>query len=61
MNKTFRLLFFLKKSKVDAKGNSPIYLRITIEGKSAIKLYNEVRLHLSLDFKTLNMVYKLSA
>lgn len=29
--------------------------------KSAIKLYNEVRLHLSLDFKTPNMVYKLSA
>ena len=28
---------------------------------SAIKLYNEIRLHLSLDFKTLNMVYKLSA
>ena len=33
MNKTFGLLFFLKKSKVDAMGNSPIYLRITIEGK----------------------------
>jgi len=29
--------------------------------KSAIKLYNEVRLHLSLDFKTPNMVYKLTA
>jgi transposase InsO family protein len=29
--------------------------------KSAIKLYNEIRLHLSLDFKTPNMVYKLSA
>lgn len=29
--------------------------------KNAIKLYNEVRLHLSLDFKTPNMVYKLSA
>ena len=25
--------------------------------KSAINLYNEVRLHLSLDFKTPNMVY----
>ncbi len=29
--------------------------------KSAIKLYNEIRLHLSLDFKTPNMVYQLSA
>lgn len=29
--------------------------------KNAINLYNEVRLHLSLDFKTPNMVYKLSA
>ena len=29
--------------------------------KSAINLYNEVRLHLSLDYKTPNMVYKLSA
>ncbi|MFT5250792.1 MAG: putative transposase, partial [bacterium] len=27
----------------------------------AINLYNEVRLHLSLDYKTPNMVYKLSA
>ena len=29
--------------------------------KNAIKLYNEIRLHVSLDFKTPNMVYKLSA
>jgi putative transposase len=29
--------------------------------KSTINLYNEVRLHLSLDFKTPNMVYKLTA
>jgi len=29
--------------------------------KNAIKLYNEVRLHLSLDFKTPNMVYQLTA
>ena len=28
--------------------------------KNAIKLYNEIRLHLSLDFKTPNMVYKLT-
>jgi putative transposase len=28
--------------------------------KNAINLYNEVRLHLSLDYKTTNMVYKLS-
>jgi putative transposase len=29
--------------------------------KNAIKLYNQVRLHLSLDFKTPNMVYKNTA
>ncbi len=29
--------------------------------KNAIKLYNEIRLHLSLGFKTPNMVYKLTA
>jgi putative transposase len=29
--------------------------------KNAIKLYNQVRLHLSLNFKTPNMVYKLTA
>jgi putative transposase len=29
--------------------------------KSAIKLYNEIRLHLSLNYRTPNMVYKLSA
>ncbi|QCE43559.1 IS3 family transposase [Psychroserpens sp. NJDZ02] len=29
--------------------------------KNAINLYNDVRLHLSLDYKTPNMVYKLSA
>jgi putative transposase len=29
--------------------------------KNAINLYNEVRLHLSLDFKTPNMVYQLTA
>jgi transposase InsO family protein len=29
--------------------------------KSAINLYNQIRLHVSLDYKTPNMVYKLSA
>jgi len=29
--------------------------------KNAIKLYNQIRLNLSLDFKTPNMVYKLTA
>ena len=29
--------------------------------KNAIHLYNEIRLHLSLDFKTSNSVYKLTA
>jgi len=29
--------------------------------KNVINLYNEVKLHLSLDYKAPNMVYKLSA
>ncbi len=29
--------------------------------KNVINLYNEIRLHLSLDFKIPNMVYKLTA
>ena len=29
--------------------------------KNAIKLYNQIRLHLSLDYKTPEMVYKLTA
>ncbi|QDO95720.1 transposase [Formosa sediminum] len=29
--------------------------------KNAINLYNEIRLHLSLDYKTPNMGYKVSA
>ena len=32
MNKTFNLLFFVKKSKIKADGTVPIYLRITIDG-----------------------------
>lgn len=35
MNKTFNLLFFVKKSKVRPNGTAPIYMRITIEGKKA--------------------------
>ena len=29
--------------------------------KNAIKLYNQIRLHLSLDYRTPNMVYQLTA
>ena len=31
MNKTFNLLFFIKKNKIKADGTAPIYLRITID------------------------------
>jgi len=33
MNKTFGLLFYVKKSKTLSNGTAPIYLRITIDGK----------------------------
>jgi putative transposase len=32
----------------------------TVQGKNALKLYNQVRLHLSLDYKTPEMVYRLT-
>lgn len=32
MNKTFNLLFLVKKNKIKANGTAPIYLRITIDG-----------------------------
>lgn len=32
MNQTFSLLFYVKKAKENAKGECPIYLRITIDG-----------------------------
>ena len=42
MNRTFNLLFLVKKSKAIANGTAPIYLRITIDGKQteiAVKRY----------------------
>ncbi|CAA7197552.1 Arm DNA-binding domain-containing protein [Chryseobacterium potabilaquae] len=33
MNKTFNLLFYVKKAKMSAQGEAPIYMRITIDGK----------------------------
>ena len=33
MNKTFNLLFYVKKTKINAAGEAPIYLRITIDGR----------------------------
>lgn len=35
VNKTFGLLFYLKKPKNYAKGSLPIYLRLTVDGKRA--------------------------
>ncbi|MBL3545984.1 Arm DNA-binding domain-containing protein [Chryseobacterium sp. KMC2] len=35
MNKTFNLLFFIKKNKIRTNGTAPIYLRIPINGKAA--------------------------
>ena len=35
MNRTFNLLFFIKKNKIRTNGTAPIYLRITIDGKAA--------------------------
>lgn len=35
MNKTFNLLFFIKKNKIRTNRTAPIYLRITIDGKAA--------------------------
>jgi site-specific recombinase XerD len=35
MNKTFGLLFYLKKPKNYLKGSLPIYLRLTVDGKRA--------------------------
>lgn len=42
MNKSFNLLFYVKKSKIAANGTAPIYLRITIDGRIteiAVKRY----------------------
>ena len=52
----------------ETKESSKIFLLLLIKTisqqcvkKNAINLYNEIRLHLSLDYKTPNMVYKVSA
>ncbi len=33
MNKSFGLLFYVKRSKMTADGTAPVYLRITIDGE----------------------------
>jgi len=32
MNKSFSLLFYVKRSKTNAEGLAPVYLRITVDG-----------------------------
>ena len=32
MNKTFVLLFYVKRAKIDSNGKAPIYVRITVDG-----------------------------
>jgi len=32
MNKTFGLLFYVKRAKIDSNGKAPIYVRITVDG-----------------------------
>lgn len=34
MNKTFSLCFLIKRSKLTSRGLVPIYLRVTIDGRS---------------------------
>jgi site-specific recombinase XerD len=33
MNKTFGLLFYVKRSKMTGNGTAPVYLRVTVDGK----------------------------
>lgn len=33
MNQSFNLLFYVKKTKINSRGEAPIYLRITIDGR----------------------------
>lgn len=35
MNRTFTLLFYLKRTKIDENGKAPIYCRITVDGERA--------------------------
>ena len=45
MNKTFGILYYLKKSKIDNQGKAPIYLRITVDGKrSEISIKRKVEI-----------------
>ena len=42
---TFSLLFYLKKTRINKKGESPIYMRITVNGKqSALSLNRGVNI-----------------
>ena len=34
MKSSFKILFFIRKDKINAAGKAPIYVRLTIDGKS---------------------------
>jgi hypothetical protein len=45
MNKTFGLLFYVKRAKIDNNGKAPIYVRITVDGiRSELSIKRSLKL-----------------